>query len=341
MAIEVGTYLSSLVSANPLSSDAVSQGDNHIRLIKECLANTFPNASRGFRFPSVNAVITGSIFLDETYDNRVIRADPSAGTLTITLPSVASIYEGWSVRVIKVTSNAFAVKVSGSGGSLIRGYSDFFLFDHYEGAVFTYLGSSGWVVSLDIADPLGKIEWWPLPTLPGKYIKANGAALSRTTYVELNALYSSQNYPYGDGDGTITFNVPDWRGRFIRVVDDGSGIDPDAASRTTRGDDAVTTGDAVGTKQDHEIDAHTHTQQGTFNTNGSGNHTHGINNAANQLNDINSSGSTSVAGANSGDTDPGGNHTHTVTLSGQTASRGGNETRPVNIYSYAIIRAWR
>lgn len=43
MAIETATYISNLVSANPPGTDALGQADDHIRLIKGVLKNTFPN----------------------------------------------------------------------------------------------------------------------------------------------------------------------------------------------------------------------------------------------------------------------------------------------------------
>ena len=43
MALETGTFISDLVSTNPLASDNISQGDDHIRLIKATLKATFPN----------------------------------------------------------------------------------------------------------------------------------------------------------------------------------------------------------------------------------------------------------------------------------------------------------
>jgi|GEM_PF-2600241 len=60
---------------------------------------------------------------------------------------------------------------------------------------------------------------------------------------------------YG-GDGTTTFAVPDLRGYFLRGHDDGAGNDPDAVSRTDRGDG--TTGDEVGTKQTSDVLSHEH-----------------------------------------------------------------------------------
>lgn len=63
-----------------------------------------------------------------------------------------------------------------------------------------------------------------------------------------------------DGTGTNSFHdeflLADDRGLFERFVDNGAGIDPDAASRTDRGDG--TTGDNVGTMQADQFKAHTH-----------------------------------------------------------------------------------
>ena len=43
MALETGTYISDLVSTNPTVSDNISQGDDHIRLLKATIKATFPN----------------------------------------------------------------------------------------------------------------------------------------------------------------------------------------------------------------------------------------------------------------------------------------------------------
>ena len=42
MGLESATYLTDLVNTNPVSSDAKSQGDDHIRLIKAVLLSSFP-----------------------------------------------------------------------------------------------------------------------------------------------------------------------------------------------------------------------------------------------------------------------------------------------------------
>lgn len=43
MALETGTYISDLVSTNPVSGDPKSQGDDHFRLLKSTIKATFPN----------------------------------------------------------------------------------------------------------------------------------------------------------------------------------------------------------------------------------------------------------------------------------------------------------
>ena len=42
MSLETGNYISALVRTNPLSSDPVSEGDDHLQLIKKILQKTFP-----------------------------------------------------------------------------------------------------------------------------------------------------------------------------------------------------------------------------------------------------------------------------------------------------------
>jgi microcystin-dependent protein len=45
MPLEAATYLDDLDITNPAATDGITDGDNHIRLIKQVLKNTFPNIS--------------------------------------------------------------------------------------------------------------------------------------------------------------------------------------------------------------------------------------------------------------------------------------------------------
>jgi microcystin-dependent protein len=89
--------------------------------------------------------------------------------------------------------------------------------------------------------PAGTIIYSARTTAPTGYLKANGAAVSRTTYATLFAAIGTL---YGGGDGSTTFNVPDLRGEFIRGFDDSRGID---------------SGRSMGSSQSEMIGPHNHT----------------------------------------------------------------------------------
>jgi len=121
---------------------------------------------------------------------------------------------------------------------------------------FTYKTLGDYVEAADINNaykPVGALEMFSYGTPPEGYLECDGSAISRATYADLFTVIGDD---YGNGDGSTTFNVPDYRGRFLRGWDHGAGTDPDAASRTDRGDG--TTGDYVGTKQDDEFESHHH-----------------------------------------------------------------------------------
>lgn len=80
---------------------------------------------------------------------------------------------------------------------------------------------------------------------PDGWMLCDGRALSRQQYAELFAVIGTL---HGGGDGVTTFNLPDYRGRFHRGQDEGTGNDPDANKR----DGALIgglPGDRVGTVQ--------------------------------------------------------------------------------------------
>ena len=159
----------------------------------------------------------------------------------------------------------------------------------------TKIATTAYVDNLDI----GTVKSWPTSSIPTGYLECNGASIDTTTYADLYAIIG---YQYG-GSGA-SFNIPDYRGEFLRGWDHAIGRDPDRASRTDRGD--TTTGDNVGTKQTDGFKSHTHPipsrDGGTFN-------------------------SLYVPGAQVG-----------TAISMVTSATGGNETRPRNINVMYIIK---
>ena len=71
--------------------------------------------------------------------------------------------------------------------------------------------------------PSGTVLYFAGQTAPAGWLKANGAAVSRTAYA---ALFAAIGTTYGAGDFLNTFNLPDLRGEFLRGWDDGRGVDP-------------------------------------------------------------------------------------------------------------------
>ena len=81
--------------------------------------------------------------------------------------------------------------------------------------------------------PSGAVMYFAGQTAPTGWLKANGAAVSRTTYA---ALFAAIGTTYGAGDGRSTFNLPDLRGEFIRGWDDGRGVDTGRVFGSAQGD---------------------------------------------------------------------------------------------------------
>ena len=92
------------------------------------------------------------------------------------------------------------------------------------------------------AVPAGSVVQFARNTAPTGWLKANGAAVSRTTYA---TLFAAIGTTFGVGDGSTTFNLPDLRGEFLRGWDDGRGID---------------SGRAFGSAQADELKSHSHTR---------------------------------------------------------------------------------
>ena len=69
---------------------------------------------------------------------------------------------------------------------------------------------------------VGEVAFFARSSPPNGWLKANGAAVSRTTYADLFAAIGTT---FGAGDGRTTFNLPDFRGEFVRGLDDGRNID--------------------------------------------------------------------------------------------------------------------
>ena len=97
----------------------------------------------------------------------------------------------------------------------------------------------------NIGIPSGVVFPFAGTTAPYGYLICDGRAVSRTDYADLFLMIGTS---HGIGDGSTTFNLPDYRGRFLRGVDNTAGNDPDKASRTAMATGG-NTGNNVGSVQ--------------------------------------------------------------------------------------------
>lgn len=98
----------------------------------------------------------------------------------------------------------------------------------------------------------GSVHFHAGDTVPTGFLLCNGATYLITQYP---ALFAAIGYNYGS-TSEADFKVPNYAGEFLRFFDFGTGVDPDGASRTDRGD--FTGGNVVGARQLGQIESHAH-----------------------------------------------------------------------------------
>jgi microcystin-dependent protein len=190
MPLETATYISGLVSSNPASSDGLNQADDHLRLIKSTLLATFPNLTGAATATQaqINTLTTGvtNFAKDGFYAGAsgllVTTAAPTDLTLVAGGQIVATLHQDHT------TNFTSAITVNGT------------------------LTSTGPISGPGVT-PVGAMVMWLTNTLPagnGVWAWANGGTLSRTTLGAGKELFDVIGTTYGVGDGSTTFNVPNF-----------------------------------------------------------------------------------------------------------------------------------
>lgn len=159
-------------------------------------------------------------------------------------------------------------------------------------------------------------------TPPSGWLLCDGAAVSRTTYDDL---FTAIGTSYGVGDGSTTFNVPNFLGRAVLGAGSGSGL-----TARAKGDKA---GAETHTLVTAELASHNHSHT----HNGIANHTHNISfrtdagavTAPKFATDAgnSSSGWGSVAG---------GGHTHSADATAAGSESAHNNMQPFGVATYII-----
>lgn len=186
------------------------------------------------------------------------------GTLTVNSKTVPTI------------SYSDSVPVSPVAGDMWVRTSDMVVFHYYSDGSSsqwieikksddTNLGARVTAIETTYA-PSGVIHQYAGASAPTGWLLCDGTAVSRTVY---SALYAVLGTSYGTGDGSTTFNLPDFRGR----VPVGKNSGTFATLGATGGTETVTLDVTQIPSHTHIQNAHTHVQDSHNHTQNSHNHT--------------------------------------------------------------------
>ena len=148
MGIESGNYITNLNSANPLSSDNVSEGDDHLRLLKNVLKKTFPAGTNDAgpdqavqvivaksSAPTISGSATqsmGMVWLDTTNNLLKIRNQANDAWITLavdpeTSNSVdinAGTIDGTTIGATTASTGKFSTLNVAGDGATVTGIKD-------------------------------------------------------------------------------------------------------------------------------------------------------------------------------------------------------------------------
>ena len=208
------------------------------------------NLGVGEPSPASKLSVKGNLSVGDGYsataapaNGAIIEGQVSIGTAT---PATGAGLTLGFTNAVRFASGTTAERPASPQEGFVRYNTDLKTLEFYDG--------TSWVNSNLEQVPVGTIIPYAGGIIPSGWLACDGATVSRTTYADL---FASIGVTWGAGDGSTTFHLPDLRGRFLRGVNNGSGRDPDAASRTAA-NAGGNTGDNVGSIQGHAIPDHAH-----------------------------------------------------------------------------------
>lgn len=199
---------------------------------------------------------TGAVSIDATWNSKLFVANTSGGNVTATLATAVALGNGFNVEFVK-NSAANTLTIACSGGNTINGQSSIILNDQFDWVSIGCDGASFYVRGSRVKSAgrsIGDIRLASVAGAQSGELECNGQAVSRTTFA---ALFAKIGIQHGQGDGSTTFNVPKYSGRFLRFWDHAAGVDPNSGIRTAPATGG-NTGDNPGTHQADALKDHTH-----------------------------------------------------------------------------------
>ena len=167
-------------------------------------------------YPTFVANTTGSHSV--LTDSSTLTYDPNTNTLT--------------VANLSGTASKATNVVGGAAGSVVYQSNTDTTALLPIGAAGTVLESTGTGIQWGTGMPSGALMPFAGSSVPTGWLLCYGQAVSRTTYA---ALFTAIGITWGNGDGSTTFNLPDFRGRILAGADDMGGSNQNRLSNGANG----------------------------------------------------------------------------------------------------------
>jgi microcystin-dependent protein len=172
-----------------------------------------------------DSTVNGSFFTAplKTYNTATYTGSISGTTLTVSAVASGYVFVGQKISGSGVTAGTFITALgTGTGGvgtytvsvsqtassTTITGAAAAISVTAPTGDNTTQVATTAFVTANSVLT--GSIQMWPTTTAPSGYLLCNGAAVSRTTNAALFAVISTT---FGAGDGSTTFNLPNYVNR--------------------------------------------------------------------------------------------------------------------------------
>ena len=126
MALETGENINNLVPANPPAGDPVSQGDNHLRLIKKVVQQSFPSVNQGSNPVIASATAPSLIIADDAAfagskgSQGLIWFDTTTSTLKIN-KSTSAVADWVTLADSPIADNSVDVNAGTIDGAVVGG----------------------------------------------------------------------------------------------------------------------------------------------------------------------------------------------------------------------------
>jgi len=186
MALENGTYVNSLVPANPASTDGLAQADDHIRLIKSTIKNTFPNLTGAVtatqadlnNTTSIPSTLTDLGITDGTI-NQVLKTDGSGNFSFFTLPA-GTTDTNYYVTGGSISGTTLTLTREGLGSVSISGLPSTVT------STSQLTNNSGFITASGVPDTLGESQSYASITLTTNTWYQNTTGRAIAIYYQLN-----------------------------------------------------------------------------------------------------------------------------------------------------------